>query len=130
MAQAALRHAPAVHTLLHAAGTGLQCPATCHRGGSPLPLQSALCSLPLQDLDDMDTYDSTVINCLQDFNSEIKNTECKRLVKKYIALASEDIRFDVPLAEACADDRQKFCAALAPVRLTDSLCLEGDLCMR
>jgi len=66
------------------------------------------------DLDDMDTYDSTVINCLQDFNAEIKNTECKRLVKKYIALASEDIRFDVPLAEACADDRQKFCSAVAP----------------
>jgi hypothetical protein len=63
----------------------------------------------------MDTYDSTVINCLQDFNSEIKNTECKRLVKKYIVLASEDIRFDVPLAEACADDRQKFCSAVAPV---------------
>lgn len=65
----------------------------------------------------MDTYDSTVINCLQDFNSEIKNTECKRLVKKYIALASEDIRFDVPLAEACAEDRQKLCSAVAPVRV-------------
>lgn len=77
---------------------------------------------PTQDLDDMDTYDSTVINCLQDFNSEIKNVECKRLVKKYIVLASQDIRFDVPLAEACAEDRQKFCAAVAPVSVCVYTC--------
>ncbi|MEW5299471.1 MAG: hypothetical protein WDW36_002486 [Sanguina aurantia] len=59
------------------------------------------------DLDDIDTYDSSVINCLQDYSSEIKTSECKKQVKKYVQLAAQDIRFDVPLAEACFDDRQK-----------------------
>ena len=36
-------------------------------------------------------------------------------VKKYVVLASQDIRFDVPLAEACYEDRQKFCANVPPV---------------
>lgn len=88
----------------------------CAPGSFRMRLMCAHVLIPLQDLDDMDTYDSTVINCLQDFNSEIQNTECKRLVKKYIVLASQDIRFDVPLAEACAEDRQKFCSSVAPVR--------------
>lgn len=62
------------------------------------------------DLDEIDTYDSTVINCLQDYASEIKTTECKKEVQKYVELASQDIRFDVPLADACFEDRQKLCA--------------------
>ena len=70
----------------------------------------------MQDLDDIDTYDSSVINCLQDYAPEIKSTECKSQVKKYVVLAAGDIRFDVPLAEACYEDRQKFCANVPPVR--------------
>ncbi|GIL97843.1 hypothetical protein Vretimale_3387, partial [Volvox reticuliferus] len=66
------------------------------------------------DLDDMDTYDSSVINCLQDYSAEIKNPQCKAQVKKYLQLASQDIRFDVPLAEACFEDRQKFCEDVPP----------------
>lgn len=36
-------------------------------------------------------------------------------VKKYMALAAQDIRFDVPLAEACYEDRQKYCGSVPPV---------------
>lgn len=68
-----------------------------------------------QDLDDIDTYDSSVINCLQDYSTEIKSGECKSQVKKYVTLAAQDIRFDVPLAEACYEDRQKYCSAVPPV---------------
>lgn len=71
----------------------------------------------LQDLDDIDTYDSSVINCLQDYSAEIKTSECKKQVKKYVQLAAQDIRFDVPLAEACFDDRQKLCANVPSVRV-------------
>lgn len=74
------------------------------------------CCVCVQDLDDIDTYDSSVINCLQDYSAEIKSGECKGQVKKYVQLASQDIRFDVPLAEACYEDRQKFCANVPPVR--------------
>lgn len=77
----------------------------------------------LQDLDDIDTYDSSVINCLQDYSTEIKSNECKGQVKKYVTLASQDIRFDVPLAEACYEDRQKYCASVPPVSASDHLCL-------
>lgn len=76
----------------------------------------------LQDLDDIDTYDSSVINCLQDYSAEIKSSECKTQVKKYVVLASQDIRFDVPLAEACYEDRQKLCAAVPPVRFPVGSC--------
>lgn len=36
-------------------------------------------------------------------------------VRKYQELAAEDIRFDVPLAEACYADRQSYCANVPPV---------------
>eukprot|EP00798_Chlamydomonas_sp_ICE-L_P019976 gene19976-26687_t len=66
------------------------------------------------DLDDIDTYDTSVINCLQDYSDEISNKKCLKQVNKYVELASQDIRFDVPLAEACYEDRQKFCGAIPP----------------
>lgn len=30
----------------------------------------------------MDIFDSSIINCLQDFTPEIQNDDCKRLVRK------------------------------------------------
>ena len=36
-------------------------------------------------------------------------------VRKYQELAAEDIRFDVPLADACYEDGQRFCASVPPV---------------
>ncbi|EFJ50582.1 hypothetical protein VOLCADRAFT_103797 [Volvox carteri f. nagariensis] len=78
------------------------------------------------DLDDMDTYDSSVINCLQDYADEIKNAQCKSQVKKYLQLASQDIRFDVPLAEACFEDRQKFCADVPPGSARVIRCLSNN----
>eukprot|EP00798_Chlamydomonas_sp_ICE-L_P016764 gene16764-23039_t len=66
------------------------------------------------DVDDMDMFDSSVINCLQDYTPEIKDKQCKQQVIKYVKHAGEDIRFNVPLAEACYDDRQKYCADIAP----------------
>ena len=37
-------------------------------------------------------------------------------VKKYQELAAENIRFDAPLADACFEDRQRFCGSVPPVR--------------
>lgn len=37
-------------------------------------------------------------------------------VHKYVELAAQDIRFDVPLADACYEDRMKLCASVPPVR--------------
>jgi hypothetical protein len=41
---------------------------------------------------------------------------CKNMVYEYQQLASQDIRFDVPLADACHSDRQTLCANVPPVR--------------
>ena len=46
---------------------------------------------------------------------DIEDVECKAMVRTYQQLAAEDIRFDVPLAEACSEDRQKFCSSVPPV---------------
>jgi Golgi apparatus protein 1 len=46
----------------------------------------------------------------------ISEPECKALVHEYRKLAAQDIRFDVPLADACINDRTKFCAHVPPVR--------------
>lgn len=36
-------------------------------------------------------------------------------MKQYQVLAAQDIRFDVPLADACFEDRTKLCANVPPV---------------
>lgn len=54
---------------------------------------------------------------LQDFASDIKSQACQMQVHKYVELAAQDIRFDVPLADACYEDRQKLCASVPPVGL-------------
>lgn len=41
---------------------------------------------------------------------------CKSMVYEYQKLAAQDIRFDLRLADACVDDRNKFCGNVQPVR--------------
>jgi hypothetical protein len=55
------------------------------------------------------------MNCLQDFREEIKSDACKSQVYKYVELAAQDIRFDVPLADACYNDRMTLCSNVPPV---------------
>ena len=45
--------------------------------------------ITFQDLDDIDTYDSSVVNCLQDYSAEIKSEQCKAQVNKYVMLAAQ-----------------------------------------
>jgi len=58
--------------------------------------------------------DASVVRCLQDFLEEITSPQCRDQVVKYQQLAAEDIRFDVPLADACYEDRVKLCSAIPP----------------
>lgn len=73
----------------------------------------AMCAF-FGDLDTIDSDDASVIRCLQDYVSEIKNEACKAQVLKYQQFAAEDVRFDVPLADACYEDRQKLCSNIPP----------------
>ncbi len=48
-------------------------------------------------------------------------------VRKYQELAAEDIRFDAPLADACFEDRNKFCQDVPSVRRARRVEGEGSL---
>ena len=52
---------------------------------------------------------------------------CAARVQKIMEYASSDIRFDVPLAEACFEDRQEFCASVPPGSARVIRCLQ-DRC--
>lgn len=58
---------------------------------------------------------------------EISDPGCKARVLKVMEYAASDIRFDVPLAEACYEDRQDFCASVPPGSARVIRCLQ-DRC--
>ena len=58
---------------------------------------------------------------------EIRNPGCKARVQKIMEYAASDIRFDVPLADACYEDRQDFCAGVPPGSARVIRCLQ-DRC--
>ena len=53
--------------------------------------------------------EGSVIACLQDFRNMLMETKCQEQVHKMMALASEDIRFNQILSDACLSDRERFC---------------------
>ena len=61
--------------------------------------------------------------------TDIQDDQCRALVKQYQALAAQDVRFDVPLADACYDDRQRLCAHVAPVRVCVCVCVCVSVCV-
>jgi hypothetical protein len=52
---------------------------------------------------------------MQDAVRNINDGACKTMVHEYQKLAAQDIRFDVPLAEACRQDRTTYCGKVPPV---------------
>ncbi|GIL70396.1 hypothetical protein Vretimale_3583 [Volvox reticuliferus] len=80
----------------------------------------------LGEVDNLDIEDESVVRCLQDYMNEIQDSACRALVRKYKELAAEDIRFDVPLAEACFDDRQRLCANIPPGSARVFRCMIGN----
>lgn len=52
---------------------------------------------------------------VQDFYEDIQDEDCKKEVHKQLELAAQDIRFNIPLAEACYSDRMELCADVPPV---------------
>ena len=58
---------------------------------------------------------------------EIQSQACAARVQKIMEYASSDIRFDVPLADACFEDRQEFCANVSPGSARVIRCLQ-DRC--
>ncbi|EFJ50973.1 hypothetical protein VOLCADRAFT_103617 [Volvox carteri f. nagariensis] len=80
----------------------------------------------LGEVDNIDIADESIVNCLQDYMKEIQDNDCRATVKKYKELSAEDIRFNVPLAEACFEDRQRLCANIPPGSARVLRCLTGS----
>lgn len=85
----------------------------------------SLCAYQKETLDTGTDLDARVVLCLQDFRDEIEDAACQKRVRRYIELASEDIRFNVPLAEACYDDRVQLCNNVAPGSARVIRCLQS-----
>ena len=68
-----------------------------------------------ESMESTEGYDARVIECLQDYRDELMQPECKAQVHKLTQRASQDIRFDEPLADACYDDRARLCDEVQPV---------------
>lgn len=85
-----------------------------------------LCMPQKYEVADLPDDHATVIACLQDYREEIENPSCKARVTKVKELAASDIRFDIPLAEACYDDRRQFCSGVPPGSARVIRCLQDS----
>lgn len=83
-----------------------------------------VCGYEKESLDSIAGFDGRVSNCLMDYREEILRPECQARVHKMIAIAAGDIRMDIPLAEACREDRIKYCAEVAPGSARVLRCLQ------
>lgn len=72
-----------------------------------------LCMPAYYEVADLPDDHAEVITCLQDFRDEIKDPSCQARVTRTQEVAASDIRFDIPLAEACHQDRQLYCSGVA-----------------
>jgi Golgi apparatus protein 1 len=52
----------------------------------------------------------------QDYRDELAGPECRKQVHVLTQRATQDIRFDEPLADACYEDRARLCDGVQPVR--------------
>lgn len=74
--------------------------------------------------------------CLQDYRNSLFSSKCKDEVHKVMARASEDIRFNQMLSDACLTDREVHCNStqqvmqLAKAFSQCTACLTACSCVR
>ena len=61
----------------------------------------------------------------QDFREELTQPKCQKEVHRLTARASQDVRMDEPLADACFEDRSRLCDGVQPVRALGRLALQA-----
>ncbi|KAK9797745.1 hypothetical protein WJX73_005342 [Symbiochloris irregularis] len=85
-----------------------------------------ICGYERESMDNVGSFDALVIGCLQDFREELQTPKCKQQVKKLTERASQDIRFDEPLADACYEDRARLCVGVQPGSARVIRCLQDN----
>eukprot|EP00884_Botryococcus_braunii_P009911 jgi/Botrbrau1/18921/Bobra.177_2s0075.1 len=83
-----------------------------------------VCGFVKESMDNVRGFDASVVSCLQDYKEELTLDKCKEEVHKVMKRASEDIRFDPSLLEACYEDRQQLCAGYRPGSARVIRCLQ------
>lgn len=75
---------------------------------------------------ELDESEGQIVSCLQDSRDMLMEPQCRDQVHKAMARASEDIRFNQMLADACLNDREQFCSGTQQVSsvLLPHVCLE------
>ena len=79
-------------------------------------------------LQELDESEGQIVSCLQDSRDMLMNMQCREQVHKVMARASEDIRFNQMLADACFNDREQFCSTTQQVSFTLLLLLHLFTC--
>jgi len=85
-----------------------------------------VCGYEKDSLDSIAGYDGRVIECLQDYKEELITPACKDRVHKLTERASQDVRMDRPLADACYEDRQRLCEGVTPGDARVLRCLQDN----
>ncbi|GJP67904.1 hypothetical protein CLOP_g24662, partial [Closterium sp. NIES-67] len=84
------------------------------------------CYPDADDISDVASWDSRVIECLQDYRRELKDPRCRQQVHLLTQRAAEDTRFDHPLQQACHEDRETLCASVADGHARVFMCLQEN----
>eukprot|EP00878_Enallax_costatus_P007022 GHUV01007359.1.p1 GENE.GHUV01007359.1~~GHUV01007359.1.p1 ORF type:complete len:595 (+),score=136.49 GHUV01007359.1:1595-3379(+) len=83
-----------------------------------------LCAVSTKEMEESEEKKKTGLTCLQQFKEDIKNQECRDKVHRKMKLAARDIRFDDVLANACQEDRKKYCNDVQPGSARVIRCLQ------
>ena len=66
-------------------------------------------------LQEVEESGGEIVACLQDSRNSLMDAQCRDEVHLVMARASEDIRFNQMLADACLHDREVFCSSTQQV---------------
>ena len=88
-------------------------------------MQTFESGVTLQDLGDSK---GQIVSCLQDFRDTLMSMQCREQVHQVMARASEDMRFNQMLADACFNDREQFCSTTQQVSLAAAALVHLSRC--
>eukprot|EP00892_Ulva_mutabilis_P008395 jgi/Ulvmu1/5928/UM026_0050.1 len=86
------------------------------------------CSYPAPDghNGENDVHSGRVSMCLMDHHEDLQVQECRDAVHRVLKRASQDIRFDEKLAQACKEDKKEHCSDVDPGSARVIRCLQDS----
>ena len=89
--------------------------------------QTCIYTMPSENGDDdNDVHNGRVTMCLVDHHEELQVQECRDAVHRVMKRASQDMRFDAKLADACKEDKEQHCKDVDPGSARVIRCLQDS----